>query len=450
MFQRSILKFLRNWRNKPGRKPLIVRGARQVGKTTAVEMFGGEFTQFVSLNLEKEQDRQLFGRKLPVKELWQGLLLLKEKESIPGETLLFLDEIQNSTEAIGYLRYFYEEIPDLHIIAAGSLFGVLVEPSKRGFPVGRVEYTDVMPMSFQEFLEAMDYSNALELIRNEPIPDYAHDRLIKLFGEYTLAGGMPEVLKTYRDERSIVALKPYYESLIQSYKDDVVKYAGSKTVEQVLRHCIESAPYEAGKRIKYEGFGQSSYSSRLVSQSLKLLQRAMLLTIVHPTTDIQIPLRPDYRKSPKLFYLDTGLLNYCLGIQGEFFISDDLHDVYRGSVIEHIVFQEFQSIQAANKPVFWVRQKRQSSAELDALLVIDGTVTPVEIKSGKSGTLRSLHQFVERSECHFAVRLYTGQLKLETARTPSGKSFRLLNLPVYLASMIQEYVRHYRDSDASV
>jgi uncharacterized protein len=447
MVPRRILTALRAWASSPRRKPLVVRGARQVGKTTAVRMLGEDFEQFIELDLEVSADANLFRRRLGVRDLFQAILLSRGLSLRGGSTLLFLDEIQESPEAIAMLRQFYEQMPDLHVVAAGSLLETMLGRIDVSFPVGRVQHLYMHPMSFEEFLLAHGEEGAVEALATIPCPTAAIPHLLDRFHRYALVGGMPEIVAAYAESADLTALDGLYSSLLTSYVDDVARYARNPTVDQVIRHAIESAPFEAGNRIKFEGFGRSSYRSREMGEALRTLQRAMVLFLLYPTTCTEIPLVPDHRKSPRLQFLDTGLLNHAVGLQACFFEHDDLHAFHRGRLAEHVVGQELLCMESATlrKPVFWVRDKRQSAAEVDFLLQHDGRVVPVEVKAGARGTLRSLHQFIDRSNCALAVRLHAGPLARHAARTIAGRAFTLLDLPYCLASRVGDHVDWARE-----
>ena len=440
-FNRKIIPILNQWASYSDRKPLILRGARQVGKTTVINIFSKEFDQYIYLDLEKSEEAKLFKRKLPAKELLQSIFLFKNISPKKGRLLLFIDEIQNSPEAVSILRYFYEEIPDLFVIGAGSLFEVMLEPQQISFPVGRVQFLFVYPMTFGEYLEAMEEKEAFQLLETIPIPKYALQKLMKLFHTYTLIGGLPEIVSKYRQTRSITDLNLIFQSLMTAYSDDVLKYARNESMRNIIKHCIESAPFEAGKRIYFAGFGNSNYRSREIGEALKTLERAKLLYLLYPTTSTEIPVVPDKKKSPRLQFFDTGILNFVAGLQQNYFKYDDLHSFYKGKLAEHIIGQEFLAYDCSTslKPLFWVREKKQSSAEVDFVFQLESNVIPIEIKSGKTGTLRSLHQFINQCDHPYAIRLYSGPLKIDKTKTTEGKSFFLLNLPYFLAGRLRDY-----------
>jgi predicted AAA+ superfamily ATPase len=340
------------------------------------------------------------------------------------------------------LRYFHEVIPEVHVVAAGSLLEIVLAEAKISFPVGRVQHILMYPLSFQEFLTALGENNARAELEHVPFQEYACATLLNLFHEYALVGGMPEIVDKYREKRDVTTLGQAYDSLLQSYLDDVSRYARNDTMARVIMHCIETAPFSAGTRIKFAGFGRSNYRSREAGEALRTLERAMLIHLLYPTTSVQLPIRPDLKKSPRLQFLDTGLLNYFAGLQEQHLIHADLHSFYQGLLAEHIVGQELicNRASALIKPCFWVREKRQSRAAVDFLIRHEGDIVPVEVKAGKAGRLRSLHQFIDLSGNRFAIRLQSGSMARENCRTSGGNHFDLLNIPYFLASRLDDYV----------
>jgi uncharacterized protein len=444
MFNRRIISDLENWSNNKNRKPLILRGARQVGKTTAVNIFANQFDQYIYMNLELSDDRKIFEQDLNFDELLTAIFFYKDKKRKAGKTLIFIDEIQNSLAAIAQLRYFYESGKELFVIAAGSLFESIIS-SQTSFPVGRVEFLYMKPLTFKEFLIATGKKESAELIEKIPFPKFAHDKLLKQFYLYTFIGGMPEVVKNYIESEDIILLHSVYESLLVSYLDDVEKYARNSALARVMRHAIQSCFFEAGKRIKFQGFGNSNYKSREMGEALKTLEKAMLIKLIYPTTSLKLPIVPDYKKSPKLFVLDTGLINYFVGLQKELFGTKDLNTIYEGKIAEHIVGQELlaRSKSFIDNLCFWVREKKQSNAEIDFVISFDNDVFPIEVKTGSSGQMRSLHQFSDAAPHNYGVRIYSGELKIDEITSVKGKKILLLNLPFYLVGEIDRYLEWF-------
>ena len=445
MFKRQIEENLNAWKRSMGRKPLIIRGARQVGKTTIIEQFAKTFKYQILLNLEKPGDASLFNHHKDVKVIIETLFLSR---NIPisglSETLLFIDEIQESPDAIQLLRYFYEEFPDLHVISAGSLLEFAMKKVK-SFPVGRVEFLYLHPLNFSEYLEAVGHQIAFEQLNKIPYDPFAHSTLLNLFNQYTITGGMPEVVAGYIKNKSITELPPIYESIVETYRNDVEKYAQNETERKVIKHIITIAHLYIDQRIKFQNFGQSNYRSREVGEAFRNLDNAKVIQLLYPTTDVEIPAKPDLRKSPRLQFLDTGLINHALGIQGEMLSLNDLSHAWKGAIIPHLINQELLSlnIHGYKKPLFWVREKKQSSAEVDLAIQFRDKVIPIEVKSGSEGTLKSLHQFVEATDHPYAVRIYAGEFSVSKAKTPGGKPYLLMSLPYYVGTKIYEYLEYF-------
>lgn len=442
MIQRIAYQKLLQWKNSSKHKPLLLRGARQVGKTSLVRTFAKDFECFVELNLEREKNKNLFEID-DVNELLNAAFLLTNTMPVEGSTLLFIDEIQESPKAIQMLRYFYEERSDIYVVAAGSLleFALKEVPS---FPVGRIEYLYLHPLNFQEYLEGLRHEQAIKALDKVPLPQHAHATLLDLFNSYAIIGGMPEIVADYVENKNLPLLNKSYNTIWQTYKDDVEKYGKNNTIKSVIRYVIDKAPYEQD-RIKFANFGGSNYRSREVSEAMHSLNLAKIIRLIYPTTEIQPPILPNTRKSPRLQFLDTGLLNQILQLQGEMIPLKDLSNFHKGRIIQHLVVQELISINNDNSqvPHFWVRESKTANSEVDVVYQHKQYLIPVEIKSGKAGTLRSLHQFIERTNHPYAVRLYGGEFSVEETKTPNGKPYILMNLPYYLGTKIPEYLEYF-------
>ena len=445
MYKRTLAFELDRWKSSASRKPLILRGARQVGKTTLVEMFATEFDYFVHLNLDKSEDRLIFERNDNIATIIQILYLKANISPAPeAEVLIFIDEIQNSPAAIKLMRYFFEQANHLYVIAAGSLLEGILN-NQISFPVGRVEYLILRPFSFEEYIIALNENEALTIYNKLPFPEYGHKKLLALFVEYCLIGGMPEVVKHYIENKDLVAVGRIFENLITAYSDDVEKYAQHHNQRKIIRHIIHNAVRLAGERIKFEGFASSNYKSKDIGEGFRILEKSFLLSLVYPTTNTNLPMIENTRKSPKLHILDTGILNYFAGIQLMILNNDLIDTVFEGKIAEHIVGQELLSVKSnvSAKNHFWVKEKKQSNAEVDYILHIDNLLIPVEVKLGKTGRLRSLMEFIDLCPHNFAVRIYSGELKVEKTKTLKGKEFTLLNLPFYLTGKASEYIKWY-------
>ncbi|MFA6126301.1 MAG: AAA family ATPase [Bacteroidales bacterium] len=438
MFNRDIIGELKKWAEKANRKPLVIRGARQVGKTTAIEMFSKDFDQYISLNLEKASEKEIFEKEYPFPDLLTTLFLFARKKRHGGRTLVFIDEIQNSPKAVALLRYFYEEANDLHVITAGSLLESVMD-RKISFPVGRVEYMAMRPCSFREFLFATDNHQLVEMLEKPEVPGFLHSQFLSWFKKYATIGGMPEVVNLYAQNADITALNEVYSCLIQSYSDDVEKYATSASQVQYIQHVIANVFREGGTKITFEKFGNSGYRSREMREAFRIVEKTMLIKLVYPCTSAQIPIKPNLTRKPRLHLLDTGLINHSLKIMGELVFSGDISETHRGIIAEHIVGQELLSsgFSVGNDLGFWTREKAAATAEVDYVLPYKSKLIPIEVKSGSIGKLRSLHQFMESAPHTIAVRVYQGEYLVQKTKTASGKEFTLLNLPFYLVHRIQ-------------
>lgn len=443
--ERELTAELDKWKNKSSRKPLIIRGARQVGKTTLVRNFAKTYAHSIYLNLEKKEDSTYFEQTDDVHIILESLLISNNIASKGiGDTLLFLDEIQEEPKAIQLLRYFYEEIPELHVIAAGSLLEFALK-EVQSFPVGRVEFLYLYPFNFREYLGAMGQQAALGAINEVPIKPAAHRPLLKLFNQYTIIGGMPEIVDAHIRGEIISDLDTIYEGIWGAYISDTEKYGGNATARNILKHIMATAAFVVDQRVKFQNFGNSNYRSREVGEAFRNLNLAKIIHLVYPTTALEVPVLPDLKKHPRLQFLDTGILNYILGIASKMIMMEDLSESYKGAIIPHIITQELISIQSRKQvmPLFWVREKSQSSAEVDLVYEMKGMVIPIEIKSGSTGSLKSLHQFMDSVDHPYAVRMYAGEFKIQKSTTPNGTPYVLMNLPYFLGTKIPEYVDYF-------
>lgn len=427
-FNRNILDHLTHWRMKNGRKPLVLRGARQVGKTSAVLLFGKKhFDHVVHINFEKTEHSRLFPVSTTLSDLEKVIPLAFGQPVVPGKILLFFDEIQESPHMLSMLRFLYEERSNLHVIAAGSLLEVRLKEEALPFPVGRVEYAWLHPLDFFEFLGALGEESALTYLKNltlkERIPAGIHEKLLALFSEYALIGGMPEAVKIYAVSRNIAGVNAVFSNLFTSFQDDVYKYssrAGAKYVGFVLSH----APLFAGLAITYEKFGGSVYKSREMHSAFDLLEQAMLTHSIPATKATNLPLVPQQKKPPKLIFLDVGLVNFHMGIQKEFLTMKNLSDFYHGRIAEQIVAQQLLSSSVTRTPnLFYWYKKEGSEAEVDFCLVQEEIVVGVEVKSGKGGRLRSAHEFLKTHPSGKVIRVYGG---------PLARDGSIVSLPFYL------------------
>ncbi|MDR2556964.1 MAG: AAA family ATPase [Bacteroidales bacterium] len=445
MIQRDILQKLQQWKENKDRKPLILRGARQVGKTTVIQEFSKQYDIFLPLNLEKEADRQLFEEFDDVDKLIRAIFFFKKVEFRETSTLLFIDEIQHSKKAVAILRYFYEQASHIHVVVAGSLLETVMDVRKISFPVGRVQYMAMRPCSFLEFLDGIGEQFDAELVKNRQVLSVVHNRVIEHFNNYVLVGGMPAAVNQYSINRDILSVKDIYESLLTAYQDDVEKYTSNDATMRVIRSILNVGWYSAGECITFEKFGGTAFSSRDMSLAFQTIQKAMLLELVYPTAEAQLPLLQNFRKKPKLVWLDTGLVNYFSGIQKDVFSVKDIMDIWRGRIAEHIVAQELLTLDNSvlNKRIYWRRDKEGSEAEVDFVYKYSSMAIPIEVKSGHNSKLKSLHLFMEKSPHNYAVRVWSQPFSIDEATTLNGKKFYLINLPFYYVGVLDKILDQY-------
>ena len=447
MFKRLALNYLRKWAQKEERKPLVLRGARQVGKTTLVKMFADDFDHYIYLNLEEADNAKLFAADSTFDDLLAGIFFRANLTADSHRTLIFIDEIQNEPKAVQALRYFYERRPDLYVIAAGSLLESLMG-RHISFPVGRVEYMALHPCTFTEFLSAIGEEALACQIEKIAVPQSLHSYTLELFKKYMIIGGLPEVVANYAQHRDMVRLNGVFNSLLSGYRDDVEKYADKPREQDTIRYILNYGWTSAAHRIQFAKFTNTSFKSADVSNAFRTLEKALLLELVYPLTSTSFPILPDLKKSPKLFWLDTGLVNYVAGMQEELLFTTDSDELWNGDIAEHIVAQELLGATTTfgEKRMFWVRDARNSQAEVDFVLRHKSHLLPIEVKTGSNSKLRSLHLFMEESKENIALRLWNGPMTSDVITRSDGRPFTLYNIPLYYAGHLYEWIRQARNA----
>ncbi len=444
MLPRKIIPYLVEWKNRKGRKPLVLRGARQVGKTSAALMFGKQYFQnVIHLNLENVEHQRLFREDLSLDD-FEKIVQIKFRQKIaPGESLVFIDEIQNSPSLIKLLRFFYEERPDVHILAAGSLLEAKIERGGFSLPVGRIEYAYLYPFDFFEYLESRGEFELLNFLKSvsadDKIPEAIHGEGLRHYYEYTMIGGMPEVVKSYIENPNIDNLKPIYSSLFTSYAEDVFKYSAMAN-RKYLSYVIEQSPLFAGTRITYEKFGGSNFRSREMSGAFETLEKVMLIYQVNATKSTEIPLIKQSKRPKKLIFLDVGLVNHRMDVQEDFLDLKDLSSFYRGRIAEQVVGQNIIAQYTNHIPnvLYWAKGKPEGSAEVDFCLQVGGSVLGMEVKAGGAGRLRSLISFADKVKNHRLIRIYGSRLKKEKVKM-KDRTYYLVSVPFYLTSQIMDF-----------
>lgn len=434
MFRRIALENLREWALKAERKPLVLRGARQVGKTTLVEMFAADFDHYIYLNLEEKDNAELFATDSTFDDLLAGIFFKAKLPVDSLRTLIFIDEIQTEPKAVQALRYFYEKRPDLYVIAAGSLLESLMG-RHISFPVGRVEYMVLHPCTFVEFLSAIGEEMLASQVEKVAVPQSLHSYTLDLFKKYMIIGGLPEVVANYAQYHDMVRLSDVFNALLSGYRDDVEKYADNRKEQDSIRYILNYGWTSAGHRIQFAKFTNSSFKSADVSNAFRTLEKTLLLELVYPLTSTSFPILPDLKKSPKLLWLDTGLVNYVAGMQEELLFTTDSDELWNGDIAEHIVAQELLGATTTfgEKRLFWVRDARNSQAEVDFVIRYKSHLLPIEVKTGANSKLRSLHLFMDESKENIALRLWNGPMTSDVITRSDGRPFTLYNIPLYYA-----------------
>ena len=407
--KRWVEKQVISWKDSPRRKPLIIRGARQVGKTWLVEnVLAGQFENFVKIDLEKRRDlHNHFAGNLEPRTILSYLELATGRIT-PGKTLVFLDEIQACPRAIMALRYFYEQMPELHVVAAGSLlefaFGEI------SIPVGRVQYLPMHPMTFHEFLLAMGREPMAEyaLLSPADVDKTVQGMILHELRNYFFVGGMPECIKTYRDSGSMIETFRVQSEILDSYRDDFSKY-----MPRIDALCLDAVflnvAKSVGEQLKYARLNDG-HSGQTNRKAFDLLVKAKLIHKIPACNPSGLPLGAT--ANPKKFkgaMLDIGLLQRLCQVPVELELKQQsLLAMYRGKLAEQFVAQELLAWHSSEL-FYWARDARGSNAEVDYLTVREGKIYPVEVKSGAGGSLRSLHLMLKKyPHCPRGLVLYSG------------------------------------------
>jgi len=398
--KRTIDYFLLEWKAYSGRKPLLLRGARQVGKTYAVRTLGKTFAHFVEVNLEEnEAARKIIEKDFDIVRITQQLSELLQQEIVPGKTLLFFDEIQSAPRTVTALRYFFEKMPKLHVIAAGSLLEFAIE--QVGIPVGRVSPMYMYPLSFLEVLVALGNETwAKKIIEHNPeelFSEPLHEKLLDIVGEYVAIGGMPEAVIEWIKTKKSRNVKIIHADLIYTYQQDFGKYAKKHQIKY-LTLMFQRAIEQLSNKFMYSRVGE--YQKRELEPALDLLKKAGLVYQVIRSAGQGIPLGAQADPSDfKVIALDTGLSQALLKLDITSWLLEPIATfINKGEIVEAFVGQE---ILAYSDPIskddlfYWNKENRGSQAELDYLVQIQEHVVPIEVKAGTSKRIKSMYVFLE-------------------------------------------------------
>ncbi len=410
--KRRIDRFLLEWKDDRERRVLLIRGARQVGKTYSVRQLGSSFDHFLEVNFEEEPDvHTFFGRSLNPDGICEKLSAYYRTPITQGRTLLFLDEIQACPRALSSLRFFHEKTPNLHMVAAGSLLEFALEeiPSHG---VGRIQTLFMYPMSFHEFAEALGERSLLDLLAgadaDQPLEEPFHRRLVDYVRTYQLVGGMPAIVEAYVTYRDLNRCMRLLDSLRVSLHDDFAKYKQRSPVER-LAEVFRAISYQAGGKFKYARVDSHS-SSPSLKGALGLLIKAGLAYKVHHTSARGFPLgaQMDPMKF-KVLPVDIGIHQRVLGLDmADHLVASEVDLVNKGSLAEvfvglELIHNDSPHIEPALH--YWHREARGSQAEVDYVIQRGGTIIPIEVKAGTTGKMRSMHLFIHERNTPRGIRL---------------------------------------------
>jgi len=431
--KRTLYKKLLKWKSKKNRKPLLLQGARQVGKTFLLEEFGNrEYDDLAYFNFEKTKElHSLFESSLEPTHLLELLGAFRGKKIVSESTLIFFDEIQACPNALTSLKYFCEEVPKQHIVTAGSLLGVSVGKSS-SFPVGKIDFMTLYPMTFFEYLEAAHEELLIEQIRKNSnyvsIPDILHNKLNELYKFYLFLGGMPEVISCYLSNKDVEEVRHIQKDILNAYSRDFSKYTTPSEAIRIseIWHSIPAQLAKENKKFKYNEVVKGGRASRFES-SIEWLKKTGL---IHLAYNIKVPKLPlngyaDHSKF-KIYLLDTGLLGAMLSLESKIITSKNLlFTEYNGAFVENYVARELAA-QGVDELFYWTSK---SEAEVDFILYLNGNIVPLEVKSGMSKRTKSLRSYEEK---------YRPSSLYRTSPRNFTKDHNLVNIPLYAISELRK------------
>jgi uncharacterized protein len=453
--QRKQLKEMEKWLAAPGRKPLLIRGARQFGKSTLVRLFAEQRgLSLTEVNLERYPALATAFESTNPTAILNQIEALPNLRAVADNSLLFLDEIQAVPRAIPALRYFLEDMSALPVVSAGSLLEFVLSDHNFSMPVGRIQYLHMGPMTFTEFLEALDERKLKEEVESyvpgREIGPVVHERLLDLLRTYYFVGGMPEAVATYARSRRFADVSTVHNSIIETYREDFPKYAGSRNLSRMF-NVFNYAARNVGVKVKYSNISRDDQSITL-RRDIDLLCMARVISRVVHTHASGLPLQANLEeKIYKLHFLDVGLMNALCGLSWDRLAGlDDLQLINEGAIAEQFVGQHLQTL-LADRPnrelTYWLREGKTANAEIDFVVAFDGRIVPIEVKAGNRGSLRSLHQFVLEKSVPLAVRFDTNLPSVQTVETTvraadrtEAVKYRLMSLPLYLVERVEAAV----------
>ncbi|MFW9873772.1 MAG: ATP-binding protein [Candidatus Thorarchaeota archaeon] len=431
-------KELISWKSKKEHLPLLIRGARQVGKSYLIEYFGNKyFENLVVVDFEKKEEFKLCFKNKDPKEIIKKIETLTNKKIRPKKTLLFLDEIQKCKDALVSLRYFKEEMPSLHVIAAGSLMEFLLNDENYSFPVGRIEFLYLRPLSFEEFLNAykpMFIKKIKNFSLRSPPNEIEHKELLKLLKEYLFIGGMPSSIKTYISTNSLLESQRIHDRILKAYESDLRKYSFYKK-NRYIQEVFHKLPILICEIIKYTNIDKE-IRSRDLKPAIDLLTYSGIINKIFATTASGLPLHSHYKDYRfKFLFLDVGLYQTASQVDAKDFLQENILQINKGKIAEQFVGQELiaYDLPYRNKSLlFWEKTKKKGGAEIDFVTTIDSKIIPIEVKSGSTGKLKSLQSFLNLKKSSIGIRISEHRLSFNE---------KILSIPLYMISLLPELIK---------
>ena len=430
IMKRNIDNSLIKWKENRQRKVLLLRGARQVGKTFSCRILGKSFKYFLEINFEENRAvKKIFEESLNPLYLSEKLSAYFSVPIVPGQTLLFFDEIQACPDALSSLRFFYEKMPDLHVVATGSLLEIALSklPS---YGVGRIQSIFIYPMSFDEYLGALGENALIDMKNSKNVGLVFHNKIIDYLKTFHLIGGLPEIVGEYVSTKNILGCQQKLGDLLESFRDDFAKYKERVDV-QILDEVFKSIAIQAGHKFKYSNV-DSAHNHRTLKQALDLLVQAGLAYKVYHTSGHGVPLGAEIKSNKfKVVLFDTGIHFRMLGLSNaDILVADDVDMINKGGIAEVFVANEFvksMDNRVRGQLFYWHNEGKGTSAEVDYLIQRNSKIIPVEVKSGKTGKMKSMRVFLKQHSSKYGIRL-----SLENF----SKYENISIIPLYSASVI--------------
>ncbi|MFA6036578.1 MAG: AAA family ATPase [Legionellales bacterium] len=447
---RIALNSLQTWFQQDGRKPLVLRGARQVGKTYLVREFARvNGLELIELNFEKNPEYKSLFVSNDVKKIVLLLEALQNKVIEPTACLLFLDEIQVVPELLAKLRWFAEDLPQLPVIAAGSLLDFVLNEHDFSMPVGRINYFHLEPLSFEEFLLAIGRDKLVEFLESfkmgDEIPKVLHEQLLGYLRDYFLIGGLPAAVVAWIRSESLITVNQVQQDLLATYRDDFNKYA-KRINKDRLEEVLFSVPRQLSSKFVYSRVNKE-IPSMILKKALDLLCTARVCHIVSSNHAQGIPLAGGKKATPfKVIFLDTGLTHNLMGLNMQQ-LQQPVQLMYEGAIAEQFVGQMLRTLNPyfiEPELYYWNRDIPNSSAEVDYILQQGQQLIPIEVKAGSTGTLKSLHLLMGMRQWPLAVRInsdYPTITLIDTMTVLQQRAhYKLLSLPLYLIGQLRRLI----------